>query len=134
VALATAMENSGLAAMMAEVALGYTRGLSPVALVTIFYMLTVLVTEVTSSNASAVIMSRVALALAEALGVNARPLLMAVAYSASNNFLSPKDDQTNMMVYGPGGYRYSDYLLPGVPLVVLFWLLSSFLIPLLWSF
>jgi di/tricarboxylate transporter len=129
IAIAAAMENSGLALMIAEGAVGVVRGLGPVALVSIFYMLTILMTELTSSNASAVMMSRIAMALAEAIGVDPRPLLMSITYSASNNFLSPKDDQTNIMVYGPGGYRFSDYLPVVVPLVILFWVVNSFLIP-----
>jgi len=72
--------------------------------------------------------------MADAVGVDPRPLLMSVTYSASNGFLSPKDDQTNLMVFGPGGYRFTDYLRVGMPPVVLLWVLNSFLIPLLWQF
>lgn len=132
IALATAMENSGLALMIAEGAMSFVYDMGPVALVSVFYILTSLMTEVLSNNASAVMMSRIAIAMAEAMGVDPKPLLMSITYSASDSFLTPKGYQTNTMVYGPGGYRFTDYLMVGAPLVLMFWAACSFLIPLFW--
>jgi di/tricarboxylate transporter len=74
----------------------------------------------------------VAFSAAAGLGVDPKPLLMGVAYAASMSFMTPIGYQTNTMVYGPGGYRFTDYLKAGVPLNVVFWLVASLVIPRLW--
>ena len=70
--------------------------------------------------------------LAQSLGVDARPFVVAVMFSASVAFATPVGYQTNMMVYGPGGYRFSDYMRVGIPLNILTGLVASALIPVIW--
>ena len=66
------------------------------------------------------------------LGVDAKPLLMAVAYAASASFMAPVSYQTNAMVFGPGNYKFIDYVRYAAPLNVIFWILATILIPILW--
>jgi di/tricarboxylate transporter len=105
-----------------------------VAVLAVLYLLTAVLTEFMSNSATAVLMSPVALSTAAALGVDAKPLLMAVCFAASANFATPVGYQTNMMVYHPGGYRYTDFIRVGVPLDLLFWGLAVYFIPRFWSF
>ena len=68
------------------------------------------------------------------MNVDAKPFIFAVAYGASTSFATPMGYQTNLMVYGPGQYKFSDFVKVGVPLNIVFWLLGTFLIPIFWSF
>jgi di/tricarboxylate transporter len=76
----------------------------------------------------------VALSIAAGLGVDPKPLLMGVAFAASMSFMTPIGYQTNTMVLGPGGYRFSDYLKAGAPMNLMLWAIASLLIPRLWPF
>ena len=98
------------------------------------YLATVLLTAVMSNNATAVLMTPIAFTLAAALDIDPRPLVVAIAYGASASFMTPVGYQTNLLVYGPGGYRFGDYFRVGAPLNLLFWLLATLLIPLFWAF
>ena len=106
----------------------------PYILLSLIYLITVILTEVSSNAATAIIMSPIALALAAKLGYDPRPFIFAVCFAASASFITPIGYQTNLMVYGPGGYKYKDYLTVGLPLAIALWLLASFLIPILWPF
>ncbi|QDY69139.1 SLC13 family permease [Qingshengfaniella alkalisoli] len=106
--------------------------LPPFFLVWAVYLMTSLLTELVSNNAVAVVVTPIAIALAQALGIDPRPLVIAVMVSASASFATPIGYQTNTMVYGPGGYRFSDYLKVGVPLNLSVGLLVSLLIPMIW--
>lgn len=98
------------------------------------YLITSLMTQMISNNAAAIILTPVALSLAGSLGVDPRPFLFAICFAASAEFMTPMGYQTNMMVYGPGGYRFLDYVRFGAPLNLAFWVLASLLIPFLWPF
>ena len=100
------------------------------ALVLVVYLLASVLTEIVSNNAVAVILTPVAIGLAQALGVDPRPLIVAVMFGASASFATPIGYQTNTLVYGPGGYKFSDFLRIGVPLNVLTALTASIVIPL----
>lgn len=132
--LGSAMEQTGAAKWLAMQMLHTLGSLGPVAVLSGFYLLTSLLTEAMSNNATAVIMSALAIEVAAALGVDARPFLFAVAYAASASFMTPIGYQTNTMVFGVGQYQFVDFVRVGAPLNLLFWLLATALIPLLWRF
>ncbi|SFO29671.1 Di-and tricarboxylate transporter [Roseovarius lutimaris] len=96
------------------------------------YLLTSVLTELVSNNAVAVVVTPIAIGLADAMGFDARPLVVAVMVAASASFATPIGYQTNTLVYGPGGYRFTDFLRVGVPLNLSVGLLASALIPLIW--
>lgn len=127
--LGTALEATGAAAMLGQGIVRLAGDLGPVALVSAFYLATALLTELMSNNASAALLAPLAIATAGSLGVDARPFLVAVMFAASTSFMTPVGYQTNAMVLGPGGYRFTDFLRVGLPLNLLFWLLASALIP-----
>jgi len=132
--LGHAMENTGTATYLARLMVTGVGGLGPVALVAAFYLLTTLLTEMMSNNATAVLLAPVAIATADSLGIDARPLLMAVAFAASASFMTPMGYQTNTMILTPGQLRYRDFLRVGTPLNLMFWVLATFFIPRFWPF
>ena len=106
--------------------------LPPWALVFAVYFLTSFFTELVSNNAIAVIMTPIAIGLAEATGVDARPLVVAVMIAASACFATPIGYQTNMLVYGPGGYKFTDFMRVGIPLNISLGIVVSIAIPFIW--
>jgi len=132
--LGMAMEKSGAAQLLAHSTLGVVGGLGPVVVLAVLYLLTAILTEFMSNNATAVLMAPVALSTAATLGVDPKPLLMAVCFAASTSFSTPVGYQTNMMVLHPGGYRYTDFLRIGLPLNFIFWGLAVYFIPRFWPF
>ncbi len=133
-----AFVDTGTAAFIASGLLKVTSMAPPamapyVALATV-YLTTSLLTQLVSNNAAAVIVAPIALAMGPSLGVDPRPFVLAVCFAASAEFMTPMGYQTNLMVYGAGGYRFLDYTRFGAPLNLLFWLLATLLIPVFWSF
>lgn len=132
--LGIAMHSSGAASFIAEQAVSLVGEMGPVAVLAVFYLLTAVMTETMSNAAAAVLLAPIAISTAEQIGVDPRPFLMAITFAASTGFSTPVGYQTNTMIYNPGGYRYSDFLRAGVPLNVIFCILSVIFIPRLWAF
>lgn len=130
--LGLAMAKTGLAERLAGGVLGVAGVAGPIALVSALYLLTSLLTEMLSNNAAAVLLVPIALELAAAAGVSPEPLLIAIAFGASASFVTPIGYQTNTLVMGPGGYRFTDYVRIGLPLNLLLWVTASLLIPYFW--
>lgn len=133
-ALGRAMEKSGAALLIANTLVETVGSLGPRALVSAFYLMTSLMTELMSNNATAALLTPIAIAVADSYGVDARPFLMAVTYAASAAFMTPVGYQTNTLIYSLGYYRYADFLRVGTPLNLLFWLLATIMIPWFWPF
>lgn len=131
-AIGAALEDSGAVALVAKAVAPYISGLPPFLVVWAIYLLTSLLTELVSNNAVAVVMTPIAVGLATALGVDPRPLVVAVMVAASASFATPIGYQTNTLVYGPGGYRFTDFMKIGIPLNLSVGILASALIPLFW--
>jgi di/tricarboxylate transporter len=131
-AIGAALESSGAVRLIVEAVAPSLSVLPPFLLVWAVYLLTSVLTELVSNNAVAVVVTPIAIGLAQAMGLDPRPLVIAVMIAASASFATPIGYQTNMMVYGPGGYKFSDFLRVGVPLNLSAGLLASLLIPLIW--
>ena len=131
-AVGQGLDHSGAVALMVEGVAPSMAGLSPFLMILCVYFLGLLLTEFLSNNAVAVIYTPIVIELAQSLGLDARPFVVAVMFSASVAFATPVGYQTNMMVYGPGGYRFSDYMRVGIPLNIITGLVASALIPLIW--
>jgi di/tricarboxylate transporter len=132
-ALGNAMTVTGAADWVVGGLLGFGN-LTPWQVLVLVYLLTALFTEVITNNAAAVLMFPIALALAQQLDVSVLPFAVAVMFAASASFITPLGYQTNLMVYGPGRYKFSDYVKIGVPLSLVAGAVSVTLIPMIWSF
>ncbi len=131
-AIGQALNASGAVNLVAEGVAAHLYGLHPVVIVWFVYLLTSVLTELVSNNAVAVVMTPVAIGLAQALGLDPRPLVIAVMVAASASFATPIGYQTNTLVYALGGYKFSDYMKIGIPLNLTVGLLASLVIPMIW--
>jgi di/tricarboxylate transporter len=128
-----AMESTGLASTLA-LGLVSLAGAEPWMNLAMIYLATALFTAVITNNAAAVLVFPIAFAVAGDLGASPLPFAIAIMMAASASFATPIGYQTNLMVYGPGGYRFSDYLRAGIPMTLVTSLVAIFIIPLVWSF
>jgi di/tricarboxylate transporter len=133
-ALGAAMEKTGTSQIYAEAYLKLFAGFSPAFVLGGFILLVSISTQILSNNATAVLLFPIAVSTAIGLGVDPRPFIMAVCFGASACFATPIGYQTNLLVYGPGGYRFSDYMKLGIPLNLLVLILGTILIPVIWPF
>jgi di/tricarboxylate transporter len=127
-----ALDHSGAARLLVSWVEPWLLGLSPVLVIFCVYVLSSALTEIVSNNAIAVIMTPIAIELGIAVGIDPRALVVAVMFAASAAFATPIGYQTNMLVYGPGGYRFMDFVKVGIPLNVILAIVASLTIPLIW--
>lgn len=132
--LGIAISKSGAAQLIADNILRVSKGQSLYLSLAILYAVGAILTEFMSNNATAALLTPIALSTGVLLGVDPKPFVMAVAFSASTSFSTPVGYQTNAMIYTPGGYKYVDFIKSGVPLNLLFFLVSVYLIPKIWPF
>ncbi len=130
--VAAAMESSGLASQVADGLVGLFDALGPRGVLLGIVVATIVLTEMITNNAAALLMFPIAVATANAGGLDPRGAAIAVAVSASASFLTPIGYQTNTMVYGPGGYRFGDYARLGLPLTVLVIVALVVIVPIVW--
>jgi di/tricarboxylate transporter len=134
IALGTAMEKTGAAGFYAQGFLSLFHGARPEYILGGIILLTSISTQILSNNATAVLLIPIAISTALSLGVDPKPFIIAVCFGASACYATPIGYQTNLLVYGPGGYRFSDYLKLGIPLNLLVLLAGSLFIPVFWPF
>lgn len=131
-ALGRAMETSGAAMLVVQQITGLVAALGPVAVLSMIYLTTSVVTEVMSNNAAAILITPIAIGVAEQMGADPRPFAVAVMFAASASFATPIGYQTNTFVYTAGGYRFVDFVRIGLPLNMIMWLAATLIIPLFW--
>ncbi|TMV14901.1 SLC13 family permease [Arenibacterium halophilum] len=126
------LQHTGAISLVVDSVAPGLQALPPALVVFVVFLMTTTLTEIVSNNAVAVIMTPLAIGLATALGLDPRPLVVAVMIAASCAFATPIGYQTNTLVYGPGGYRFADFLRIGIPLNLSMSVLASAVIPLIW--
>ena len=132
--ISKAMHNSGSADMIAGAMVNFAKDFGPIGVLAAIYLLTNIFAEIITHAAAAAIVFPIAYAASFQLGVDPRPFFIAIAIAASASFSTPIGYQTNLIVQGAGGYKFRDYLKVGLPLNILFLILSILIIPLFWKF
>jgi len=132
--LSTAMTETGAAKLMAQHLVNFVGDAGPVALLAGLFLLTAILGQLISNTATALIVIPIGVAAATAMGISPRPVLMSTAVAAAGAFLTPIATPTNLMVMGPGGYAFNDYWKLGLPLLIWFFVVSVFIVPLIWRF
>ena len=132
--LGTAMDKTGTAELLANLMISGLADLGPTVLMSGFFIITLVITAVMSNNASAALLAPIAIESASTMGVQPEPFLYAVTFAASLSLITPFGYQTNTMIYGPGQYKVSDFFKVGLLLNILFWILATIFIPLIWPF
>jgi di/tricarboxylate transporter len=132
--LGIAMQKSGLAGVLAGGVVDVIGPFGPLAVLAGLYLVTAVLTELMSNNATAVLLTPIAFSTAVSMELSPTPFIVAVLFAASTSFATPVGYQTNTMVYGPGGYRFADYLRIGIPLNLLFWVIAVLAIPVFFPF
>ena len=137
--LGLAMQTSGTADLLAGMVVAVadlpflSEAIRPYVIVGVVYLTTMVMTETVSNNATVVLMTPIALSLGASLGMDPRPFVIATCIAASASFSTPIGYQTNTYVYGVGGYRFTDFLRVGLPLNLIYFVVSVLLIPRLWG-
>jgi di/tricarboxylate transporter len=134
IALGTAMQKTGASQLYAEAFLSVFTDFSPIIILGAIVLLTSICTQLLSNNATAVLLLPIAISTAIGIGVDPKPFIIGVCFGASACFATPMGYQTNLMVYGPGGYSFVDYMKLGIPLNIFVVVASTLCIPLIWPF
>ena len=127
-----ALQQSGAAEFLAQHTLGRMGDLDPVLVLAVVYLLALVLSELMSNAAAAVLLVPIVVSASMSMGLSPTPFLVAVAFAASTSFSTPVGYQTNTMVYSIGDYRFTDFMRVGIPLNVIFWILGVILIPRFW--
>ncbi|ADU32006.1 SLC13 family permease [Evansella cellulosilytica] len=132
IGIGIALDQTGAAALIAQSFIHITKGVGIIGAVIAIYLLTTLFTEVITNNAAAVLMVPISLAIANQLSVDPMSFFVTIAIAASASFATPIGYQANLIVYGPGGYRFSDYLKVGIPLNILYLIVTVIIVYFVW--
>ncbi len=132
--LGVALGATGVTSGFVSWLLATVGDLHPAIILSMLYLFTSVLTEFLSNKATAILLAPVALQIAAQLGVSEKPFLFAICFAASASFMTPFGYPTNLIVMGPGGYKFTDYMRIGVPLNLIIWILASLLIPVFWPF
>ncbi len=132
--LGIALEQTGAAQLISNNLLSLVGNTGPIIITSALFLLSTLGSQIMPNPAVAVLLAPIALSVSSNLGISPYPLMMAVAVSSSAAFLSPVGHPANLLVMGPGGYRFSDYFKVGLPLTVIVWLVVVFVMPIFWPF
>jgi di/tricarboxylate transporter len=133
-ALGLAMQKTGATELYAEAFLTLFHGMGPHIILFAIIFLTSVSSHILSNNATAVLLLPIAISTAVSLGVDTRPFIIGICFGASACYASPIGYQTNLLVYGPGGYRFSDFIKLGLPLNIMVIVLAGLFIPVFWPF
>ncbi len=131
-AIGSAMQSTGTAELLAGHLAVWVVPLGPLAVLSIIYLLTSVMTETMSNNAAVILLTPIAAGLAITLGYDPRPFVVAVMFAGSASFATPIGYQTNTLVYQAGGYRFTDFIRVGLPMNILMWATATLIIPILW--
>ncbi|MBA3013089.1 MAG: SLC13 family permease [Proteobacteria bacterium] len=134
IALGVAMQKTGATKVYADFFLSFFQGTGPHPVLVGIILLSSICTHILSNNATAVLLLPIAVSTAVSLGVDPKPFIIGICFGASACFATPIGYQTNLLVYGPGGYRFSDYFKLGMPLNLIVIFLAAVLIPVVWPF
>jgi di/tricarboxylate transporter len=133
IGLEAALTASGLSGKIADVLITIG-GNNPYIALAVVFIGSIIVGTLINNVASAVFMFPIAMAMAGDLGVNGMPFAMAVLVGASSSFISPMGCQTNLMVYGPGGYKFTDFVKIGIPMTIIVGIVTMIVAPMVWPF
>ena len=131
-ALGRALMDTGMAAWIADSFVMATQALPPPMILSSFLLLMAVMTNIVSNNAAAVIGTPIAISIAQSLGVNPEPFILAVLFGANMSFATPYGYQTNLLILSAGGYTFSDFLRVGIPLTIIMWAGFSLVLPVLY--
>ena len=132
--LGLAMDKTGAASLMADTLVQTLQGFGPRAMLAGFYLLTMLMSAIMSTNASAALVAPLAIQIADTIGVNPEPFVISVSYAASLTFITPFGHHANTLIYGAGQYKFTDFTKVGLPINIAFWIIATILIPIIWPF
>ena len=132
--LGIAMNQTGAAEFVVSNSLAYFEQFGPHVILAILYLMALILGEMMSNSAAAVLLTPIAISTAQLLDADPTPFLIAVTFSAATSFITPIGYQTNTMVYAVGGYKFTDFIKVGMPLNIIFWILGIIFIPIFWPF
>lgn len=133
-AISKAMQNSGAADALARTTINFSKSFGPIGVLAAVYLITTIFTEIITNNAAAAIIFPIALSAANQMGIDPKPLFVAIAVAASASFSTPIGYQTNLIVQGIGNYKFNDYVRLGLPLNILAFIVTLIVVPFFWRF